>query len=550
MHVDAFFEFLLHKSHIYWTQVPSIHDPPSEFGRDGVASEEDLALRALLPETRPKRGRRKADDKDESDLGKSPAQRARLHSPTLSEDFAMARASLVDMTPSTARSEWSATDARISFIGHPTISVPNQYTPLSDQLQQWGNRDSSQTPFTPHPQSAITPRTANPFLPYDGEPQSAITPSSSRSRRRHGPAVSSAWPSSSNFSAGKLRGRPPSNRSVSDGPFSTFPANPNAKVGPTINLRDPNLPATPVVDNSETRTSVFNFPDIPASNRTQVTKPSRLYLQVPERVGGAVRLATPPPTVLVNGESESSQPFEMNDLHSPGTAPIMDSIHNASLDDNFHHDLLPPNNHKVNQDNINQSKQLLSNDMSFRNESGDDRTNIAELEFLFIYTMIGADWFDHRGLPIETCTLDEADQIVKQVIQNLREEANSKETFLINLSALAGGEFLRTPWNHLKMTRLEGDEKHKTFIAKWVLKFGAAEGTFDIKINVARKPPSTENKVSDDAIADETPTPSDDWKKRYIELRNRLKERDEKVKELRKTVLNALASAQGFGVFK
>ena len=73
--------------------------------------------------------------------------------------------------------------------------------------------------------------------------------------------------------------------------------------------------------------------------------------------------------------------------------------------------------------------------------------------------VIGADWFDHRGQPIETCTLDEADQIVKQVIRNLREEATSKETFLINLSALAGGEFLRTPWNHLKMTRLEGDEK-------------------------------------------------------------------------------------------
>lgn len=546
MHVDAFFEFLLRKSHVYWTQVPSINDPPSEFGRDGVAPEEDLALRALLPETRPKRGRRKADDKDDSDLGMAPAQRARLHSPTLSEDFAMARASLIDMTPSTARSEWS--DARISFIGHPTISIPHQYSPLPDHLQQWSNRDSSQNPFTPHPQSAITPRTANPFLPYDGEPQSAITPSSSRSRRRHGPAVSSAWPSSSNFSAGKLRGRPPSNRSVSDGPFSTFPANPSAKAGPTINLRDLNLPATPLVDSSETRTSAFTFPDIAASNRTQATKPSRLYLQVPERVGGAVRLATPPPTLLVNGESENSEQSQMNTLHSPGTAPIMDSIHNASLNDHFHHDTLLPIENEMNKKNTNSSKQLTSNDMSFRNEPGDDRTNIAELEFLFIYTMIGADWVDHRGLPIETCTLDEADQIVKQVIRNLREEAASKETFLINLAALAGGEFLRTPWNHVKMTRLEGDENYKTFIAKWVLKFGAAEGTFDMQINVPQKPSSFDNKVSDDTIADETP--SEDWKKRYIELRNRLKERDEKVKELRKTVLNALASAQGFGVFK
>jgi hypothetical protein len=544
MHVDSFFEYLLNKSHVYWTQVPSINDPPSEFGRDGVAPEEDLALRALLPETRPKRGRRKADDKDDSDLGKSPSQRPRLHSPTLSEDFAMARAS-IDMTPSTARSEWS--DARVSFIGRPTISVP-QYTPMSADLQHWSNRDSTQTPFVPHPQSAITPRTANPFLPYEGEPQSAITPSSARSRRRHGPAVSSAWPSTSNFSAGKLRGRPPSNRSVSDGPFSTFPANPNAKVGPTINLRDSNFPATPVVDNSEGRGSAFTFPDPPAINRTQATKPSRLFLQVPERVGGNVRLATPPPTVLVNGTSEESQqPFDIN--ADPEPRSIMDYLQDANLDDLVHHDLLPPDGQEITQDSrksSNSSTIPASEDLAFRDDPGDDRTNVAELEFMFMYTVIGADWFDHRGVPTEKCTFDEADQIVKQTIRNLREEAPSKEIFLINLSALAGGEFLRNPWNHLRMTRLEAEENVKPFIAKWKMKFGATEGTFEIKINVPRKSPVPENKAPEDHSACDEAA-SEDWKTRYMELRTRLKERDEKVKDLRKTVLAALASTQGFG---
>ena len=33
-------------------------------------------------------------------------------------------------------------------------------------------------------------------------------------------------------------------------------------------FRDPNFPATPVVDNSETRTSAFAFPDTTPSNRT------------------------------------------------------------------------------------------------------------------------------------------------------------------------------------------------------------------------------------------------------------------------------------------
>ncbi|RAL66312.1 hypothetical protein DID88_005982 [Monilinia fructigena] len=59
MHVDAFFEYLLNKPHVYWTQIPSPNEPASELGRDGVAADEDLALRALLPETRPKRGRKK-----------------------------------------------------------------------------------------------------------------------------------------------------------------------------------------------------------------------------------------------------------------------------------------------------------------------------------------------------------------------------------------------------------------------------------------------------------------------------------------------------------
>src|ERR1700730_7489521 len=138
---------------------------------------------------------------------------------------------------------------------------------------------------------------------------------------------------------------------------------------------------------------------------------------------------------------------------------------------------------------------------------------------MFVYTDIGADWFDHKSQPIEKCTFDEADQIVKQVIRNLREEATNKEIFLINLSALAGGEFLRNPWNHLRMTRLEADEHVKPFIAKWKLKFGATEGTFDIKIHVPQKSAVPENTDSDDQSAcDEA-----DWKKRYMELRTRLK---------------------------
>jgi hypothetical protein len=546
MHVDAFFEYLLDKNHTYWTDIPSMNDPPSEFGRDGVPPEEDLALRALLPETRPKRGRRRAEDKD-SDIGRSPAQRPRLHSPTLSEEFAMARASgYENLTPSVSRSEWPVADGRISFFGRPIISLP-QEAPLSSQTQQWRGPDSNQTPMTPYPQSAIIPRTTNPFLPYDGEPQSAITPSSSKSRRRHGPAVSSAWPSSSNFSAGKLRGRPPSNRSVSDGPFSTFPANPNMKAGPTINLRDSAIPATPVVGDSEVRTSAFTFPAPPANNKAPATKPSKLYLQVPERIGGPVRLATPPPTLLVNGENEAIQSTEMAGGERRDSTPLMDYLPSAIFRDPFDRDSLSRRETQIPENGQKSANQSSSNDFGFRDEPGQDRTNITEVEFMFMHTVLCADWFDQTGQPIDKCSLEEADQIVKQVIRNLRSEASSKETFLINLACLAGGEALRASKTFLKMTRLESEENGNPFEANWTLKFGPVEGAFNIKIMVPRKPSTTEKKALDNQDLSAT-SDTEDWKKRYIELQTRLKERDAMAQKLRNAVLSALVTSDGFGL--
>lgn len=315
MHVDAFFEFLLNKPHVYYTQVPPTNDASSEFGRDGVVSEEDLALRALLPETRPKRGRRKAEDRDESDTGKSPSQRPRLDSPTLSEDFMMARASLIgdNTTPATAHPDFSQ-----SF--HDRMapwSAAEIRTSTSDTSFRWppadGHQPLSAQPLSAYPQSAITPTNRTQLWSDANEPRSAVTPKT-RARRRHGPAVSSAWPSNGGTSSGKLRGRPPSNRSITDGPFSTFPVNPGGtRDVPTISLGDNTPTQTPVVGNSE----VPHFfpagmqPTDP-NPQNQNGRPGRLQLQVPERQGGAVRLATPP-QVLVNAPMETG-PID-TDMH-------------------------------------------------------------------------------------------------------------------------------------------------------------------------------------------------------------------------------------------
>ncbi|KUJ08539.1 uncharacterized protein LY89DRAFT_788903 [Mollisia scopiformis] len=508
MHVDAFFEYLLNKPHVYWTQIPSMNDPSSEFGRDGVAAEEDLALRALLPETRPKRGRRKAEDRDESETGKSPSQRPRLDSPTLSEDFIMARTSLIadNTTPATAHPDfqqsfgdrmmpWSA-DTRGAMA--PAFRWP----PSSDTLQ---------TPLSAYPQSAITP--SNRGHMWNDEPRSAITPQKGR-RRRHGPAVSSAWPSSGNASSSKLRGRPPSNRSVTDGPFSTFPVNPSLKEGPTINLRDSSTVATPIVSDADTN-HFFppNVPAAPPNPPLQTGRPSGLQLQVPQRQGGTVRLATPPPpVVLVNGQGDTE--MQQNPAADVQTfVPLMEYFANpAAHDPGF--------------------ENFVS--IAFRQNEDPDRTNMDALESHFICEILAADWYDATGASIEKCSIDEADKICKEVIKNLQAESSSTAAFLINLSALAGGPLM----TRLRMTRLEqGSVSH--YECHWKMRFGSIEADFKIAATVHHGP--------DSGPLEHGPEQSEEsWKKRYLDLQQRIRERDQTVGKLKRGVLDALVVSNQF----
>lgn len=336
MHIDAFFEYLLGKQHPYFLQIPHPHNPfPSE-GRDGVPLEEDLAIRALDPKFKPKRGRRKADDGDDDidfDEGTPARKRPQLdtsipfgnvlqpqsayptsaHPNNIHGGFLTPQdpwTSVSAVTPSSAMTAASAP----SRLGQSNLT-PYSDSPMSGQHIRW-RLNTQDTPQTPHPLSAVTPQSAYPFF---DEPQSAVTPSSarSRSRRRHGPAVSSAWSTSNTSSTGKLRGRPPQNRSIRDGPYTTFPANPKTKEGPPIDRTPGNL--TPIVERAHSDPPApensFRFPPTPASAISPskmegqftggMPQKQRLSLQVPPNVGNpVVRLVTP--TVLVNGEENSS----------------------------------------------------------------------------------------------------------------------------------------------------------------------------------------------------------------------------------------------------
>ncbi|OQE41858.1 hypothetical protein PENCOP_c004G07948 [Penicillium coprophilum] len=298
MHIDAFFEYCMGMPHSYYTQLPPSGPFVSE-SRDGVLLEEDLALRALVPQWKPKRGRKRVEDRysEEDKTTKRPQLDTSVgalqqstfqsHSGTFPQSAIPFSAFPDDMEPN---DPWIA--ATSSF---PNGSGPDQQS----QDIRWRLPDREASPAS-YPQSAIIPRS---HLPSDvlmsAEPRSAVTPSTgekSRSRRRHGPAVSSAWPNSNGLSAGKGRGRPP-NKGSSSGSFSTFQVNPSRESSQAPNSN--NQASALALDRNPPQ--IFQTPShnqLPAS--IVQGRPNKLQLQVPQHSGAPIRLATPP-RLVVNG---------------------------------------------------------------------------------------------------------------------------------------------------------------------------------------------------------------------------------------------------------
>ncbi|KAJ5115301.1 ARS binding protein 2 [Penicillium alfredii] len=298
MHVDAFFEFCLDHPHPYYTHLP----PSGPFvtdSRDGVPLEEDLALRALVPQWKPKRGRKRADERelDDEKAYKRPqldTSVGGLHQGSFQANSVIFPQSAIPFSafPEDMESNDPWMTAASSF--------PPGGGPAPDQQGQdlrWRLPDREASPAN-YPQSAIVPRQSSDIL-MSSEPRSAVTPSSgekSRARRRHGPAVSSAWPNSNGSSTGKSRGRPP-NKGSTSGSFSTFQLNssqespqvPNSVVPSESHVLD-RQPPNPMPNSS------YNQSPTPANHG----RPGKLQLQVPQHPGAPVRLATPP-TLQLNG---------------------------------------------------------------------------------------------------------------------------------------------------------------------------------------------------------------------------------------------------------
>lgn len=267
--------------------------------RDGVPLEEDLALRALVPQWKPKRGRKRAEDKEIED--EKLVKRPQLDTSIDTLHPGNFQNPSVPFPQSAIPFSAYPSDTDPWMTAASSFTAPGSDNPSDQQGQdiRWRLSEREASP-SGYPQSAILPRGSHPSeMLGSTEPRSAMTPVSgdkSRSKRRHGPAVSSAWPNSTGSSTTKGRGRPP-NKSSSTGSFSSFQVNQNSEPLQTPNPgAQSSSPSLGQNQSQPVHDTAYNQSPTPTAH----ARPGKLQLQVPQHSGAPVRLVTPP-TLLVNG---------------------------------------------------------------------------------------------------------------------------------------------------------------------------------------------------------------------------------------------------------
>lgn len=499
MHIRSFFEYLMDVANDYWTNIPTDPNPIGQPVRDGVAVEDDMALRALVPHIRPKRGRKRWPDEETTAYF---AQRTRL-------------------SPSSA-------------VDDPRRGPPGLQVPTDTFAAPWTPSDVQQMPLTRWPQSAITPTCRGSFWDDALEPRSAVVGSKPRlsSQRRGAKNVSSAWrPGGPN--SGVKRGRPPMNRTPIDTSFPPFPNTPI--VGPG-EAGEAGTPVLPTPSKSKPVTPVQRIPSPASSSNSQPqstpqegSRPQRpsISLQVPERPTGSVRLATPPPpVVLVNGNS------------SPASTQV------------------PPRLGQINgrMDFLEASRQAATSGQpqlkqvpGFFFERVEDRTNIEDVVGQLTQATLNADWRDANGQPGRPPSLEEASALINATVEKLYKTAASPVSFLINLAALSGGSLLRT--SRTCITRLRMDAETATYRSEWEYGFGSLRGLYSMEQQVPLAmfwDPTGgggENESSEtgrDEREEGEKLSADEWQAKYRRLLDNVRRKDRELLGMQHQVMKSL----------
>lgn len=506
MHVKAFFEYLMGMENEYWLNIPPANQSvitATATVREGIPLEDDMALRALVPYLRPKRGRKRPEPSEGSH---SPAQRQRT-SPGLS--------SAVDETNPAA----AATAASGA----------------------WPNTDVAQTPLLRWPQSAVTPTMrAGMWEEALMEPKSAITPT----KRRGAKNVSSAWKAAGADPTGRTRGRPPVNRTPVETPtVDMFPwmttkdiksEQANAPVAHltngTFTLSDP--------QNKSTATKPTTADSSTPRETGRPARPS-ISLQVPDRPGSSVRLATPleakppppppPPKQQRNGTSTFSDQLQ-------GIAPGPDVEERSEFQG-------------VEGTLASDDDSRMPEIPEYYFENMTDRANIDEVMAYFVRITHESKWFDVDGKPAEAADIAEASAIINSTLQNMYQSASSPQAFLINLSALAGARMLMTGVS--RCTRLGEWDDMTNYKCDWEYRFGNLTGHFTMSAKVPfsmwraekKETDSRESDVDEDDNVDTGENPqlsAKHWQSKYRRLLTEIERKDKELFELRNKVFQSL----------
>ncbi|KAI0539175.1 ARS binding protein 2-domain-containing protein [Xylaria digitata] len=499
MHVNAFFDYLLDNPHPYWTQIPVDNNPVCEEGRDGVAAEDDMALRALLPHIRPRRGRKRPE---EDGLSKSPSQRPRLDSPAFNGDSHPSRPEALD--------SWTAhPDSRHAFV-FPPPDPRSSVLPVPSSAYPW-QHDIPREPMSAYPHSAITPTTTRgSFWPESAEPRSAVSPKSKPLGRRHGAkAVSSAWRSIGVSASGKARGRPPMNRNA-ETPLSAYPSDRSVSGPPQTMMFDssPHLSTpTPVHMPPPESEPAVRTPEPTSAQSARPSRPGRLSLQVPDRAGGPVRLATPPaPIVMVNGRNTANGNGNPNGGMPPATdVGSTPQLGYTIFDRTSAMYLTPENPSRTDKIDL----------------DGSDKSNHDEVESVFVVTLTSCTWFDPNGEPGPRPSVSEVLALVRAVIRSIADQALTKEAFLINLAALVGGHFMIRP--EREVHRLEIGPDYTKYLCKWNLVYGGINGTFTLTETVPHSKWKSGHQIPGEPLEkDQMPTDgipaAEYWQQQYANL--------------------------------
>lgn len=477
MHVDAFFEYLLNKPHAYYQDLPPPNDPYPSGGRDGVTADEDLAIRALDPSFRPKRGRRRNSEAEQDDEAQGGA-----------ENFASANppSAYPASAYPTANLSFNASSSTDAWVNAASAIQPQDFGPWASKLDGPHSAIAAtapahvrwQNPSTPHPMTAL-PGSMQAHIDAALEPKSAITPSSSsRKRRKHGPAVSSAWPSAT--AGSKPRGRPPASRNVQDGPFNTFPAD------PANDRNKQTSSATNDFARLEDDASAWDAAPPQRHADSGGARPGRLSLQVPPHTGRPVRLATPPMVMVTNEATDSedlaSQPPDLPRPEHPvdpmtailSKANGVTGLSYETLKRTLASDLLRGEllgrHHRLNGEEAKRLAESILQRLNIPNTTTSDDSNPAnEVARLTVSSWLALG--SHLNIPFGTSIASSHGSRKRLTVTRFRVGSDGYEELV------SAGD-------------MDSTASREVFDLSWQASLGACQGTFEIKgLSLADPPP-------------------------------------------------------------